>query len=365
MKSFIVAWSVFVAIAFIPASVFSKSSFLSEAIADLDSVGQDKILAAAGALVKAKSRPARSASGLAWECLATIQLAGLGYEGSLERLASIADDMLLLAVKSRGTEKTIGWSSAAKNRACGFSEKNSRVPSACEGTDIVYAFQSGLGMACLVPASIILQRSDLMNEAKDVMSYWRLRIKKAPCDDCVYFAMSDSPTDEDRYVRNMNLFLAFGASELGVTAKLGELLVMAKKAVRSDIWERENGNRGYFGKLDPLWTSRPGEAERIENHSAFVAVLLTTMAKKLSDQAFDRHALTVWRDWATCDNQRCQTAGCTYWAGDPSECQATATAAHCAFRFRDNTAKSKCTEYLSRVGNVNAYGIWAILQAHQ
>lgn len=364
MKRFIIALSVIGAIALAPASVFSKNSSLSQAIVDLNAEGQDKFLAAVHKLVHAKPRRDRSANDLAWECLATIQLTKLGYEGSEERLGVIADGMLLLAVKSTRTGKAIGWPSAANHVACVHGGEDSNLPAACEGSDTVYAFQSGLGMACLAPSSIILQRSDLMNAAKDVMGYWELRIKKTPCKDCIYFAMSDSATDKDRYVRNMNLFLAFGASELGETAKIDELIVMAQKAVRSDIWERENGNRGYLGKLDPLWTSRPGEAERIENHSASIALLLNIMVQTLGDPALNHHALTVWHDWASCENKRCQTAGCKYWAGDPSQCQATATAAHCAFRFRDNVAKSKCDQFMALVPTVNAYGIWAVLQAH-
>lgn len=59
------------------------------------------------------------------------------------------------------------------------------------------------------------------------------------------------------------------------------------------------------------------------------------------------------------NNDRCRKAGCKYWAGDAEQCQATGTAAHCAFRRDDPLAASQCNQYLSHVSRVPGYGIWA------
>ncbi|HRI18329.1 MAG TPA: hypothetical protein PL196_07385, partial [Burkholderiaceae bacterium] len=185
-------------------------------------------------------------------------------------------------------------------------------------------------------------------------------ISRAPCEGCVFFATSDSAQDEDRYIRNMNLFVAFGASELGRATQDARLLETARQSVRADIWERSNGNRGYLGKLDPLWTSRAGESERIENHSASMALLLKVMSWSLADPAAARQAEVVWRDWASCDNKRCQTAGCAYWAGNAAQCQATATAAHCAFRQADRLARTQCETLVALQPSLGSYALWAI-----
>jgi hypothetical protein len=364
VKRVIASLSVVAAIGFPVTSVFSEYKPLHQAIVDLQQTAQGKVLAAARTLVNAEPRRDRSANDLAWECLAAIQLSNLGYEDSKVRLGVLADSMLRLVVRSRRTGKAIGWPSAAKHTPCMPAKEDSKVPAPCEGSDTVFAFQSGLGIACLSRAGLVLHRSELLDTAKEAMTYWdRLRMSGAPCKECIYFAISDSPTDKDRYVRNVNLFMAYGARELGHATGNVELLSLANKAINSDVWERDHGNRGYLGQLDRLWISRPDEADRIENHSASVALLLNTMAHTMKDTAIDQHALTVWRDWATCVNSRCQTKGCKYWAGNPSQCQATATAAHCAFRLRNDLAQSKCKEFLTRVSKINAYGLWAILQA--
>ncbi len=62
-----------------------------------------------------------------------------------------------------------------------------------------------------------------------------------------------------------------------------------------------------------------------------------------------------------CDNKRCQVADCKVWGGDPLRCQATLTAAHCAFRSVDPRARAKCEEYLTRVKILPTFGIWSVV----
>ncbi len=358
--TFIAAACVAMSLAYHPAS----AATLSDAVADLAPQDREKVIGAARAFLRGQPKANRSANDLGWDCQAAIALSELGEPGAKERLAGIADALNASREQSKTSGKAIGWAAAGDAKACVQARGGRNVPAACEGSTTIYAFQSGLAMACLARAGSLLDRPELIVTAKAAMDYWsRHRFAKEPCKECVYFATSDSAEDDERYIRNMNLFIAFGASEVGRATKDAALMMTAKQSVRSDIWERANGNRGYLGKLDPLWTSRPGEAERIENHSASMALLLKVMGATLGDSSIDRQAETVWRDWATCDNKRCQTAGCKYWAGNAAQCQATATAAHCAFRLRDKLAKSQCETYLSLVPSLGSYGLWAILEA--
>jgi hypothetical protein len=326
-----------------------------------------KVRISIGGFLRPKVSADRSANDLGWDCQAAYKLAKLEVPGARERLASIADELMNDVVRSKKTEKPIGWTaSGGQQFKCVPSQNRSgNVDANCEGGErTLYAFQSGLGMACLADAGALLKRDDYIRAASNVMSYWNgLRMRKAPCPQCVYFATSDSAADDMRYVRNMSLFIAFGAVELAGATGDSALARAAAQAIESDVWERRNGNRGYLGKLDPLWTARKGENERIENHAASVALLLNSMGASLADPAANEQAYATWKDWASCDNKRCLNAGCKYWAGNAAQCQATATAAHCAFRLQDPLAREQCETYIHKVKSLGGYGLWALLQA--
>lgn len=330
-----------------------------------------KVRVSATSFLKTPVKADRSANDLGWDCMAADQLAQAGMAGARERLAGIADELLRDVVRSNRTGKALGWaSSGGHGGICAPSRgTDGNVNATCEGgSRTLFSFQSGLGLACLATAGASLHRQDYIDAAKQVMGYWeRLLLKKAPCPGCAYFATSDSSSDEVRYVRNMNLFMAFGASRLAAAtgADGRSFYNLAKQAVRADIWERENGNRGYLGRLDPIWTSRAGEDARIENHMAGSAVLLNVIGNAFNDPAISDHAYHTWKDWATCDNKRCLTAGCKYWAGDATQCQATHTAAHCAFRLKDPLARQQCEIYVANVPAIRSFGLWAVLQSNR
>ena len=161
------------------------------------------------------------------------------------------------------------------------------------------------------------------------------------------------------YVRNMNVFVAFGAMIYGQVAGDAAVLEVGDSAMRSDMDDRQSGNRGYLGRLDPQFKKNPAEAERIENHSAAVAVMALQAAGLTGSPALRQHAQTVWRDWATCTEGRCLKPGCSYWAGDAARCQATTTASHCAFRSLDPLAARQCDLYLANSKRVGGYGLYA------
>lgn len=341
----------------------------SDALEGLTPEQTAKFANSAKAFLRAEAKIDRSSNDLGWDCQASARFVELGYDGAKERLAGIADRLLADAVHSKRDGRTIGWAaSGATDAVCvAPSGKATQLAQAsCEGSRTIYAFQSGLGIACLAKAGALLQRKDLIVAATEAMNHWnRLRMPKVPCPDCVHFATSDSGNDDMRYIRNMNLFIAFGAAELGGATGSDEWKNVARQAAKTDAWERANGNHGYLGKLDPLWTTRPGENERIENHSASVALLLASMGRTLGDAAVGQAGLEVWHDWASCNNKRCEKATCTYWAGDARICQATATAAHCAFRLQAPEAKLQCATYLDNVPSFGSYAMWSVLQARR
>jgi hypothetical protein len=335
-----------------------------ESITDLPAFARDKINTSISAFVKGKSRADRSANNLGWDCQTAVRLVELGVDGARERLSDIADKLQNDATRSTRSGKAIGWSWVAERTAACVPAMAGKLATSgrCEGSATVYAFQSGLGLACMARAGTLLQRPDFIQTAKEVLAYWdNLRQPEAGCVECVFFSTSDSAGDEARYIRNMNLFMAWGASEVGRATDDDHARNLAKRAMRADLVERVTGNKGYLSQLDPIWRTRPAENERIENHSASVALVLKAMHRSTGETAADEHALTVYRDWAGCDNKRCQTAGCTYWAGDAKQCQATATAAHCAFRTGDQVARAQCETYLDRVKSVGSYALWSVL----
>jgi hypothetical protein len=207
----------------------------------------------------------------------------------------------------------------------------------------------------------LLDDPALLATAKQAFEAWRpFLIPATPCPDCAYFAMSSSPNDAGRYVRNMNVFMALGGASLAAVgdADAGRL---AKRLMASELAESARGNKGYLGFMDPGWKKNPAlEGDRIENHAAAVAVVSERIGELLASADYRQHGLRVWREWATCDNDRCRAAACRYWAGDPARCQATLTAAHCAFRSADPLARERCVQYLEKTREVGSFGLLSI-----
>jgi hypothetical protein len=309
-----------------------------------------------------KVNPDRSANDLGWDCLAATALLKQGNDGVRKYVVSIANQMKNAVVRSPSTSKPIGWPASIDDKRCPNGGYDAFGDNTCNAPDTTYASQTGLGIACLAKASTALHEPALMEIAKHVFSHWQSQtLQKNVCNNCIYFATSDNANDDDRYVRNMNVFMAYAAAVLGSETHDPGPKKMAALAVQSDIVERKGNNRGYLGKLDPQWHLKASEADRIENHSAAIAVLSLEIGKLLGSQTITDHGRTVWRDWATCDNDRCSKADCKYWAGNAGQCQATHTAAHCAFRAGNDMADAQCTRYLNSTKRVSSFGIWSSL----
>jgi hypothetical protein len=331
--------------------------------ADLDSQRRGKVEAEVARFLAPSKVDDRSANNLGWDCLAAVGLARAGRSGAGARLEAIAKALVAQAVIDPATKRARGWRATLTSARCTNGGYDAFGDGTCNAPDTTYAFQTGLAIACLAQASDVARRPEWRTPAGEAMDHWReRRLPGSVCDGCVTFAASDSAHDAGRYVRNMNLFMAFGAAQSGSIWGERSLVELARNAARADVAEREAGNRGYLGRLDPQWKARATERDRIENHSAAVAVLALEIGRTMSaGDALVQHAATVWRDWAGCDNDRCRTAGCGYWAGDARRCQATFTAAHCAFRPVDPRAAEQCRIYLDQARRLPSFAIWALI----
>ena len=332
------------------------------AIADLPSAEQGKVDASIKSFLNNKTPTAnRDAGQLSWDCFAAIALYENGVNQAKQKLLSIAQQLADDAV--RAGDNVIGWRYEAKSGdTCPDGGLDAFGDGTCNGKNTVYSFQTGLGMACLAKAGALLGQKDYIAKASQILSYWQKYTLPKPCDDCVYYLYSDNPNDQGRYVRNVNVFMAYGAAMLGKVSGDQNATNLARQSMRADMDERLNGNEGYLGRLDPEWkANREKGAQNIENHAAAMAVVTDLMGSLDDTREFHEHGLALWDKWANCDNSRCRATSCSVWGGDASKCQATLTAAHCAFRKTNSLANSQCDEYLSRAGSVPSFGLWSVI----
>ena len=335
---------------------------VADALQDLPADAQAKVTASVNVFLSSKRvKDTRSANDLGWDCLAAIEMARLGEERAIQRIRAISNELARDAV--RGADgKALGWTASIRDdRRCPAGGYDAFGDGTCNPVDTVYALQSGLALACLAKASKVLEDDKLGALATEGFASWKnFVLPVSPCPGCIYFATSNSPNDANRYVRNMNVFVALGGAAL---ASVGDAEAggIAQRAMQSEMGERQAGNKGYLGRMDSQWKRARSEADRIENHAAAVAVSVFQMGEWLGTPEYSRYGLDIWQDWARCDNDRCRKATCNYWAADPKRCQATHTAAHCAFRSSDPAARELCLDYLSRTNAVGSFGILSLL----
>lgn len=304
--------------------------------------------------------PQRPAHALSWDCLAAAALASEGRPEARVKLAQLAQRLEAIVERDPGGNAR-GWGTKTSSARCEPGEYDAFNDGSCNPASTVYAFQSGLGMACLSAAARILGEPKHLRLAESVLAYWRqFALANKDCDDCMHFAISDHRNDAGRIVRNMSMFMGYGAAELARSTGKEQYKDVATRVLRSDIAERLGGNRGYLSMLDPDWRRLPREAQRIENHTAAMAVLSLAMAESLKSKEASGHAKSLWRDWATCSNEACLTKTCSYWAGNADTCQETLTAAHCAFQDSEPLARRNCIQLLSRSKSLPSFGILSL-----
>lgn len=297
----------------------------------------------------------RSVHGVAWDCIASSDIFENGESSAAQRLAQDAAELVTRAIRSR-TDQTllIGWTNDRTHRPCIASAE-----SPCSGDKIVYAYQTGLALTCLSDAARLLRQPKFLDSARQVINYWEKLRNHAPCAGCIYYRISDSLGDQQRYIRNMNIFMGVGLAAYFKASGDAAYADDALAVVSSDKKDWREGFRGYVGSLDLQANAR--EKDRIENHLASMALMLSRIGIYLNNRPTRDYALTIWRDWVSCSNHACQTRDCKFWAADTKVCTETVTAAHCAFQSRDTAAKKACETYLAKVQTVGSFGIVSIL----
>jgi hypothetical protein len=304
-------------------------------------------------------RAERSTNDLGWDCLAMVKLADSGDERALRRVRAIADE-LVRDVQRGGPGGVSGWTTEIADKRCTGGGYDAFGDKTCNPPGTPYALQTGLANACLALASKRLSDPALLKVARESFWSWKgVMLQDAPCrPDCAYFPTSSHPNDRDRYVRNMNVFMALAGLALGKAGD-AEAERLGRAAMKSELAEQAQGNRGYLGVLDRQYKAKPQEVDRIENHAAAVSITVAYMAELTGEPAYAKHAMELWRVWAECDNDRCRKATCSYWSADPARCQNTHTSASCAFRAQSPQAAKWCEDLLSKVPAVGSYGVLA------
>lgn len=341
------------------------SAKVTSALGDLGPEAQAKVKAGLRSFLSRKdASPDRDAGDLGWDCMAAAELAQRGDPRGQEKLKEVVQALSEQAI--RANDQVIGWPYRGKSvDSCKDGGLDAFGDGTCNKKDTVYSFQTGLAIACMAKAGNLLHAPEYTTEARQALDYWqKFTLPKTACGDCTYYLYSDDPNDRGRYVRNVNVFMAFGAATLGENAHDATATKRAQQAMRSEVEETHFGNQGYLGHLDPEWIKKKADAtQNIENHAAAVALMSDLIGSDSHSQEAREHGMTVWHEWATCNNKRCAapTTSCSTWGGDAARCQATLTATHCAFRNRDPLAKSQCGEYLRRVNSLSSYGLWALL----
>ena len=285
----------------------------------------------------------------------------------------------------------IGWGVPEGSNGKPITVFDSATP---DPVNTVYSVDTGVALACLAKSAIILGNDTSLyskawlTTAQTVFSYWQQNLSlpaSSLCNDCFYYRYSNNGNSEGRYVRNTNVAMALGAATLAkalaatdpVNAKIAQ--TNALQTWRSEVKERSSAalgyfdeeNRGYLGKLDPEWINNPKSgANNIEHHMPFVAVVLAELDNILGSTESGNLAMIEYNDWTTCTTDLCknETSACNVWAGDARKCQATVTAAHCAFvnlglpSFDGSPgakAEAQCVDYLSKATYNQPFGIWA------
>lgn len=331
------------------------------AIDDLPANLQDKFRASVKSFLASPPPPAtRDAGDLGWDCMAAAALVEAGDKPAEKKLGEIAQVLADKAVRAKG--QALGWPYEGKSMdSCPGGGLDAFGDGTCNKKDTVYSFQSGLGAACLAKAGGLLHSDQFTSTASQIFNYWqKFTLEKPACPGCIYYLYSDDANDRGRYVRNVNVFMAFGGAALGAAAHDDAATNLSRQAVKSELSERRAGNHGYLGRLDPEFMAKKADsAETIENHAAAVALVMDQIGVIDHSSEAREHGLGVWREWATCNNKRCQKTTCNVWGGNATTCQATLTATHCAFRNRDPLAARNCNEYLSRASSLPTYALWA------
>lgn len=339
--------ALFLLLAISPAFAFIGRGEVTEIGSDLSEAHRAQIQRDLAIHARAPIRSDRtSANALSWDCLFSAELLRRGEDRFAPYLEARA--AMLISQATPQDNGAIAWSRGAQEGGTGLCANggfDSFSDGTCDAPGTPYAFQSGMALSCLGRAAEVLKNRDLLASAQAGLSYWAKRTATPPgCHGCTYFWASGNPKDNNRLIRNTNIYLALAVAAGASDPQTRSLVTTA---VAAEAFEKNNGNRGYFSVLDPQVERRPAEKERTENHMAGLATALLAIHHLSRDPLALELAKWNYSNWAHCNNQDCRTRPCSYWAADPDRCQASYTFAHCAFRKYDSNARANCERLIS------------------
>lgn len=317
------------------------------------------------ALAKYKRNPVRfkdSAGYIGWECSLAQAATLAGFSEWNERRRAAENRLRELAIRRSSQVWVWGiadWPIRKPCRAKG--EWDAFQDGTCNASNTGYTLQTGLALACLSASEGVHGLATVLAASA---RYWvKHSDPVADCPDCWFFRNSDSAFDAGRYVRNMNVFLSFGAGLVGQRLSLPDLVAIGSGGAKSEQLEVAARNFGYLGRFDPNF-DKPGERERLDNHYVSVGPMIYVISSILNLKQLKHLSLELYRAWATCAFESCRIAACDRWAGDSSKCTSSRYAfGHCYFRNLDALAKEHCARLLERPPPQDPFALSLILTA--
>lgn len=319
---------------------------------DLSPAVRQYLTAVAESLVKDPAITAdREIDSIAEQCLTAAELLARGDKSMTPALQQAA-----AAVAARTLDpQTPAWGRRAiDNPGTPCTDGGLVSFGTCDPVGTSYAFQSGLAMACLARASKLMGSATYGTLSSRAFDYWT-RLSSTPplCRGCRYFQYSDAAAAKARFVRNTNLFMALpfavAQGRRGFTPRpVAEVLL-------AEGWERSERNHGYYSALDPQWrgAAHADEIENIDSHTGLMASVTKGIYEMTGNPYAATLALAQYQTWAGCTSSLCQREGCAHWGGDATQCLATVTYVHCAFRQASDAARASCNQLLRRTSSMS------------
>lgn len=295
--------------------------------------------------------------GLAYSCLAGAALFDSG-DRSAAALTRASADLIMGKVRMKGGAPA-GWSYEGAENCAGPGTSDAFNDGSCNSGDTVYGFQTGLAAACLARATLVTGDGRYARTAQAVLRRWG-RASDAPCPGCLAFQPGDSPNDQHRYIRNVNLLLGMAAAWTWTATDDPEMRRLAAGVVRLEAREAQAKNFGYFSIFDPKHRASPErESARLENHFPFIAKGLLDIGVLTGNAEARALARRAMDDYLACRGANCARAPCSRWAGAEACWQTPQALTPCFFRAVPRFAAA-CERVLAHKPRLGGYQVWVI-----
>ncbi len=319
------------------------------------------ILASSETLLDTQPQPGDSPNNTALQCFAALKLIPQFGGRALRTVEADAD--MLVAI-SGGANGEVGWSIKPDHvdSECGVPGEQSTAHMGCNPAGTKYAFRTALALACVAKAYAVTHKKEYLDTAlAAVRSSWLHGAPTPNCANCFSYWMSYDPKDVGRYVRNVNILMAWALGAVYEDTKDPRILARIREVANSERRESAAGNEGYYGVADPQYRAKPErERVRIENHDPYLALARYDVGNTLNDEALKSSAAAILRTWLDCPESYCGGKTCKQWGGSAA-CNIEQDSAPCYFRRFGGEFAARCAQFLTRNTKFNHYEIWMAL----